>query len=57
MKESKDNKKTNNSVIALLILVIMILCIGVGYLIGTNNIVKLDSEKVEESKILEKIDN
>ena len=57
MKKSKDNKKTNNSVIALLILVIMILFIGVGYLIGTNNIVKLDSEKVEESEILEKIDN
>ncbi len=47
MSEEKENKKTNNTVIALLVFVIMILCIGVGYLIGTNNNVKVDSKKDE----------
>ncbi len=50
MSEEKENKKTNNTVIALLVFVIMILCIGVGYLIGTNNNVKLESKKDTEIK-------
>ena len=56
MNESKENKKTNNSVIVLLILVIMVLCIGVGYLIGTNNNVKLESKKDTEIKEIVKED-
>lgn len=50
MNESKESKKTNNSIIALLILVIMVLCVGVGYLIGNNQAERQNNKTIVETK-------
>lgn len=50
MSEEKEIKKSNSSVVILLVLLIMILSIGIGYLIGTKNIVKKDTEPKEIEK-------